>query len=268
VLRVRPLSPSLRTLATRRQQRLTLGNAGSVDGEAMTPDGQNESDLAALEPASGVESGSKSTRESVPDPQSDGATSADLNGSAGAELGGSPGAKFSSWPDRLWAVAVSLCEWLARPRVRLTVAGVILLLVGGLLVTNSVWTLPVVIAGALMVAVAWIGGRLDGRLAVEWGQTGVQLEFRARIEAAQPARSELPQISPSSHYVTPTAEPEDAEVVEGEAHTVEIEVAALKALITAAETEASDIVQTDRSEQAKRNLRVAHRGGGSSDAAL
>lgn len=199
----------------------------------MNSDCEDESKLTGSEPAPHVESSSERGREK---------------------------------PGRLSAGAVSLVEWLARPRVRLTVTGVILLLVGGLLVTSSVWTLPLVIAGGLMVVIAWIGCRLDGRFAVDWGETGTRLEFLAEIKAAQPARSALPQTASSSQYVS-TAEPEDAEVVEGEAHTVEIEIADLKALIAAAESEKSDIEQADPVEQAKRTLRVAH-GGGSSKAAL
>lgn len=166
-----------------------------------------------------------------------------------------PAPKFSPWPDRLWAVAASFYKWLSRPRVRLTATGVLLLLIGGLLVTSSVWTLPLVIIGALMVVIAWIGCRLDGRFAIEWGDTGTQLEFRAKIKAAEP-----PQTPSGSHYLARTAEPEpeDAEVVEGEAHTVEIDVANLKALIAAAETEDAEIALSDATAQAKRTLRVAN----------
>ena len=41
-----------------------------------------------------------------------------------------------------------------------------------------------------MVAVAWIGHRLEGRFAVEWGEAGTQLAFKATIKAAhRPRRS-------------------------------------------------------------------------------
>jgi len=197
-------------------------------------------------------------------------------GSASAAADGSPGAatarppppapRFPLQPDRLSAVAASLYEWLSRPRVRLTVTGVILLLVGGLLVTHSVWTLPLVIVGALMVVIAWIGRRLDGRFAVEWGETGTQLEFRARVKTAESARPAVLESTARAHYLARAAdpEPEDAEVVEGEAHTVEVDVADLKALIAAAEIEEAEIGQPEPSAQAKRNLRVAH-GGVSSE---
>jgi hypothetical protein len=145
------------------------------------------------------------------------------------------------------------------------VIGVVLLFVGGLLVTNSVWTLPLVIAGALMVLIAWVGHRLEGRLAVEWGDAGTQLEFRAQIRAAEVPPEALADATPR---LVSAAEPEhdDATVIEGEAHTVEIEVAALKTLIAAAETAGAETAQAEASAQAARILRVAHGGGRSSEA--
>lgn len=171
----------------------------------------------------------------------------------------------SQWPRHLKESAAALSEWLCRPRVRLTVIGVVLLFVGGLLVTNSVWTLPLVIAGALMVLIAWVGHRLEGRLAVEWGDAGTQLEFRAQIRAAEVPPEALADATPR---LVSAAEPEhdDATVIEGEAHTVEIEVAALKTLIAAAETAGAETAQAEASAQAARILRVAHGGGRSSEA--
>jgi hypothetical protein len=179
----------------------------------------------------------------------------------------------SQWPDRLPAAAASFYEWLSRPRVRLTVSGVILLLIGGLLTTNSVWTLPLVIAGALMVGIAWIGCRLDGRFVVEWGETGTQLEFRAKIRAAEAAPATLSQAASAVHEPAhrPEPKPDDAGIIDGQAHTIEIEVAELEALIAAAETREAKLAPTVASAQAMHDLRVA-RGGGrsahSSDSSL
>ncbi len=173
-----------------------------------------------------------------------------------------PASPSPPWPDELRATAALFYAWLSRPRVRLTVTGVILLLIGGLLTTNSVWTLPLVIAGALMVMVAWIGGRLDGRLAVQWGAAGTQLEFRTQIKAAQPTRAAATLTSSSPHTTTRTPEPEptDAEIIEGEAHTVEIDVAELRALIAAVQTTEAAMAHAQASGQATRNLRVAYGG--------
>ena len=142
------------------------------------------------------------------------------------------------WP-ALTGAGTELCAWLMRPRVRLTLTGVLLLLVGGLIAPNTVWTLPLVIVGALMVAVAWIGHRLEGRFAVEWGEAGTQLAFNTTIKAPHLA-ADTPALGPaSSARPTPTAAAELTrtldDVIEGEAHTVEINVTELKALIAAAE---------------------------------
>jgi hypothetical protein len=136
-----------------------------------------------------------------------------------------------AWVEPVTAVASEACAWLMRPRVRLCVIGGTLLLVGALMMTNSVWTLPLVVIGALMVAVAWIGHRLEGHFAVEWGEAGTQLAFNATVKP--PQRSpEAPALEPGSAPATPAP---DATVIEGEAHTVEIDVGELKALIAAAE---------------------------------
>jgi hypothetical protein len=142
------------------------------------------------------------------------------------------------WPARLTAAVATSYEWVTRPRVRLSLTGAILLLIGALLTTNSVWTLPLVIVGALMVVIAWIGHRLEGRFAIEWGQTGTQLAFRATIKTGRPAEEAPLRGSSDSPKLARTheLEPEPAQIIDGEAHTVEIDVAELKALIAAAQT--------------------------------
>jgi hypothetical protein len=144
---------------------------------------------------------------------------------------GTRGHTSSPWLDRPARAAHWLGRELGRPRVRLGVLGGVSVLLGMVFVTSSVWTLPLVIAGAVMLVVAWVGSRLDGRLAIEWGEAGTRLEFRAQIKAPEPA---VPGVALARvDEVEP--EPSDAEVVDGEAHTVEIEVAELEALIAAVE---------------------------------
>jgi hypothetical protein len=173
-----------------------------------------------------------------------------------------PAPPSQPWWEHVPALAELFHAWLCRPRVRLTVTGGTLLLLGGLVLTNSVWTLPLVLVGALMVAVAWIGHRLEGRFVVEWGEGGTQLAFRARIGPAHGPASALPRTSSSSQ--TPLGselpEPEPEHIIEGEAHTIEIEVAELEALIAAAETGTAG---TD-APAAGHNLRVAATGARSS----
>jgi hypothetical protein len=128
-----------------------------------------------------------------------------------------------------------LTAWLIRPRVRLVVTGVVLLLLGALVVTSSMWTLPLLICGATMVGVAWIGSRLEGHFTVEWGAEGTQLHFGARIKPAAQGTAGTASRAIGEDAIS-TIVPPDAEVVEGDAHTVEIEVAELEALIAAAAT--------------------------------
>jgi hypothetical protein len=177
-----------------------------------------------------------------------------------------PGGKATPSVDQLSAVASSIHAWLSPPRVRLIVTGAMLLLIDGLFLTNSVWTLPLGIVAALMVVIGWVGGRLDGRFTVEWGKTGTQLEFRARIAAPPPARASLsPAASLPRALDMRQPTPEDAGIIEAEAHTVEIDLAELEALIAAAETAEAQDVRTDAATRAVHKLHAARGGERSSD---
>jgi hypothetical protein len=142
----------------------------------------------------------------------------------------------SAWPGQVERLGKPFYEWVRRPRVTLCLVG-ILLAFGGLLMTNSVWTLPLVIIGAVMVVVAWVGHRLEGRVAVEWGRSGTELAIRATVKPARHvsgtaiATSDTQQPAPA-----PATGDQHDEVIEGEAHTVEVDLAELKALIAAAQT--------------------------------
>jgi hypothetical protein len=148
-----------------------------------------------------------------------------------------------------------------RPPLRLIATGAVLLLIGGLLVPNSVWTLPVVIIGALMVAIGWVGGRLDGRFALEWGPSGTQLEFRARIGAPSHGRPllTLPGSLSRERATISGPAPEHPEIIDATAHTIELDLAELEALIVAAETPDTPTTPP-ASARAVQKLRVA-RGG-------
>jgi hypothetical protein len=147
----------------------------------------------------------------------------------------------ATWQTYARSASRWVAERFARPRVRLCVIGILLLAISALGIVDSMWTLPLMIAGAVMVVIAWIGSRLNGRFALEWGETGTQLEFRARINAPVPAVPALPAAEAAEPpatpaiWIPPRAETEEPEVIEGEAHTVEIDVSELKALIAAAE---------------------------------
>ncbi len=143
--------------------------------------------------------------------------------------------------------------------MRLTLAGALLLVIGGLVISNSVWTLPVVIAGALMVAIAWVGHRLDGRFIIEWGEAGTELAFRATVKAAHSAHEAPPPGSwqPRRLVLEPRSAPRTAQVIDGEAHTVEIDLAELNALIAAAENRDADGEAAGESPQDIHIRRVA-----------
>jgi hypothetical protein len=153
-------------------------------------------------------------------------------------------AKHIAWHERLSSLGGWLGGHLRSPRTRLCVIGVILLLAGVLWVTSSAWTLPLIVVGIVMIVIAWVGSRLDGRFAVEWGEGGTQLEFRAQIKppapVAHPVRlSPIPSAVPSAQLSQlrsqARSEFDSGNVIEGEGHTVEIDVAELKTLIRAAE---------------------------------
>jgi hypothetical protein len=168
-------------------------------------------------------------------------------------------AKHVAWQARLSSLVGRLGDHLRSPRTRLCVIGVILLLAGVLWITSSVWTLPLIVVGIVMIVIAWVGSRLDGRFAVEWGKGGTQLEFRAQIKppapVAHPVRlSPIPSAVPSAQRsqlrTQARSELDNGDVIEGEGHTVEIDVAELKTLIRAAEArEAAKAAKDDGGER-------------------
>lgn len=184
------------------------------------------------------------------DPPTQGSPSA--AGASGAKPDQPAAAERHVWHDRLSEIGGWLGGQLRSPRTRLFLAGVILLLVGALWITSSAWTLPLIVIGIVMVVIAWVGSRLDGRIAVEWGEGGTQLEFRAEIKAPAPVAKplRLSPITPAQPPQMPTPQRptlEDGNVIEGEGHTVEIDVAELRSLIAAAEAkEASAASEADR----------------------
>jgi hypothetical protein len=153
-------------------------------------------------------------------------------------------ATHTDWHARLSSLADWLGGHLRSPRTRLCVIGVVLLLASVLWISSSAWTLPLIVVGIVMIVIAWVGSRLDGRFAVEWGEGGTQLEFRAQIKppppVAHPVRlSPIPSAVPSAQLSQlrsqARSELDNGNVIEGEGHTVEIDVAELKTLIRAAE---------------------------------
>lgn len=138
----------------------------------------------------------------------------------------------SPWPARGAAAARGTQRAFARPRVQLTVLGSALLLLAAFVVTGSAWTAPLAVAGILALVVAWFGSRLDGRLMLEWGESGVTFELKTDINAPERPRQRVESLAIPRRLDAVSG---DAIVVEGTGATVEIDIAELKALIALAE---------------------------------
>lgn len=142
----------------------------------------------------------------------------------------------SIWQRRLEAAGLALVRWLVRPRVRLTLLGALLVVLAVFAVSSSLWSLVLGVVGAVMIVTAWLGHRLDGQFGVSWGSGGTDFTFRFHVAPAHQAehRHALPAGS-APEVAAPAITVADADTVDGEAHTVEIDVGELKALIAAAE---------------------------------
>jgi hypothetical protein len=138
----------------------------------------------------------------------------------------------SQWPARRAAFGRASQRALSHARVRLTLLGLLLILLAAVVVTDSAWTAPLIVVGVLTLVVAWFGSRLDGRLVLEWGKSGATFELRAEVNPPEHPTQRVPSLAVARRLGTV---PDDAEVIEGSAHTVEIDVAELKALIALAE---------------------------------
>ena len=171
------------------------------------------------------------------EPQSPGATTPAGSDASPAQPAA---AHHDVWQERVSSFAGWLCA-----------VGVVLVLSGLVWVTGSAWTLPLIVVGIIMVVIAWVGSRLDGRFAIEWGSGGTQVEFRAQIKPPAPVvapvrLARIPAAQPP-HLRTPARSAVEAsDVIEGQGHTVEIDVAELKTLIRAAE--AREAAQDDDGE--------------------
>jgi hypothetical protein len=138
---------------------------------------------------------------------------------------------------------VWLVGQLIKPKARVVVVGILLIVFGAFVIDHSVWTFPMVVIGAIMIIVAWVGTRLEGRFGIEWGDGGAGFEMRARFRPALEMRAKAPHLTvpaPASSTSTDTQPrttpaPVEDDVIEGEAHTIEIDVEELKALVAAAE---------------------------------
>jgi hypothetical protein len=152
-----------------------------------------------------------------------------------------PPAPSSDRPSELPRHLKSSARWtgrqLLRPRVRTGLIGAVLIVVG-LAFVDGTWSTLLTVAGVVLLLVAYAGARMRGRFLVEWGENGTKLEFDAGVKPApEPAALTKPTLNAPRTSAGPAlaAAPQQQDAIEGEAHTVEIDVAELQALIAAAE---------------------------------
>ena len=124
---------------------------------------------------------------------------------------------------------------LSQPRVRTVVIGAALIIVGALIVGHSFWTFPLIAVGVVLILVAWVGSRLEGRLLIEWGDSGAGVEMSARVKSAA-ARTDATVALPSSEGSGVSGA---GEVIDGEAHTMELNPAELRAILAAVDAQAA-----------------------------
>lgn len=128
-----------------------------------------------------------------------------------------------------------------RRGLRTVLMGGALVLIALILGMNSPWTLPLVIAGLLLIAVGSLGPRLSGRMAIEFGASGTVIEMRTEITPPGTVASEhnrtlpLPVAVESGELEASETPAVEAEVIEGTGETIEIEVSKLEELIATAE---------------------------------
>jgi hypothetical protein len=142
---------------------------------------------------------------------------------------------------KLLHLAERVARWfgsqLCRSRVRTFVVGAVLIVVAALFVGHSFWTAPLVIIGVLMIIVAWVGSRLEGRFAIEWSELGTGFEMHARFRSSSARPEQINPVeapAPGAKLGQGDGEADD-DVIDGEAHTMEIPVEELRALVAAIE---------------------------------
>jgi hypothetical protein len=132
----------------------------------------------------------------------------------------------------------------ARRGLRVTLAGIALLLFGLYLGGGSALTVPLIVIGGVLVLAGVLGPRLSGRLIVEWGPAGTTIDFHTDVAApsqaepvTQPAVAAIAQggAAPPQVAAGPAGPPQ---VIEGRGETIEIEVAQLEALMAGARPQA------------------------------
>lgn len=133
-----------------------------------------------------------------------------------------------------WATVRTLSE---RRGLRVAVIGVGLVLLSFWLGTDSVLSLPMLIAGIILLVAGAVGPRLQGRVSVDFGPDGSLFEMKAHL--APPGHTAVPgavveRPQPQLQAVPPP-EPQTPEpaVIESHGETIELDVERLKRLLAA-----------------------------------
>ncbi len=174
----------------------------------------------------------------------------------------SPGSdRLGRFASAVWELVERSARWagnqLMRSRIRTLVVGVVLILIAILFVAHSFWTAPLVIVGIVMIVVAWVGSRLEGRFAIEWSEMGTGFEMHARFKSSNaptsPTVLTAPEATGDGAGVGAIGHGADAEddVIEGEAHTMEIPAEELRALVAALEQVAPQVHRAEADETAE-----------------
>jgi hypothetical protein len=129
-------------------------------------------------------------------------------------------------------IAAGWRELRERRALRVTLAGIALVVFALYLGGGSALTVPLLVIGGVLVLAGLLGPRLSGRLVVEWGPQGTTIDFHTDVASAPPA--EVTAAPAPAAIDRPAAAPM---VIEARGETIEIEVAQLEALVAGARGE-------------------------------
>ncbi|UJA20561.1 hypothetical protein HJD18_10315 [Thermoleophilia bacterium SCSIO 60948] len=125
-----------------------------------------------------------------------------------------------------------------RRGLRTALVGATLLIAALILGGDSALTVPFLVLGIVLLILGVMGPRLSGHFSVEFGSDGTRIDLRTDIAApgttAPSIRGELREAERDIERLSERVS--DAEVVEGQGETIEIDVSELRSLMAAAES--------------------------------
>lgn len=128
-----------------------------------------------------------------------------------------------------------------RRGLRTALVGIALIITALILGGDSALTVPLLVLGTVLVILGVMGPRLSGHFSVEFGSDGTRIDLRTDIAApgtvAPSIRGELREAERDVEALSERVR--DAEVVEGQGETIEIDVSELRSLMAEARTQAA-----------------------------